>query len=58
LETAIRRREVSSSEVVDAHLAQIACHNPRLNAVVTLDADGARARAALGRATSGALLPR
>ena len=29
---------------MDAHLAQIACHNPRLNAVVTLDADGARAR--------------
>lgn len=44
--TAIRRREVSSVEVVDVHLAQIACHNPRLNAVVTVDEERARARAA------------
>lgn len=54
LATAIRRREVSSVEVVDAHLAQIERHNPRLNAIVTLDEDGARRRAreaddALGR---------
>lgn len=45
LATAIRRREVSSSEVVDAHLAHIERHNPRLNAIVTLDGDGARRRA-------------
>jgi amidase len=50
----IRRREVSSFEVVEAYLAQIARYNPDLNAVVTLDEDGARMRAresdaALGR---------
>ncbi len=54
LATAIQSREVSSAEVVDAHLAQIDRHNARLNAVVTLDEDGARERAqeadaALGR---------
>ena len=37
----IRRGEVSSVEVVEAYLAQIARHNPDLNAVVTLDEDGA-----------------
>jgi amidase len=42
---AIRRREVSSLEVVEAYLAQIARHNPDLQAVVTLDEDGARIRA-------------
>ena len=42
---AIRRREVSSVEVVEAYLAQIARHNPDLKAVVTLDEDGARIRA-------------
>ena len=41
-------------EIVDAYRAQIARHNPRLNAVVTLDDDGARVKAqeadaALGR---------
>ena len=41
---AIRRREVSSLEV-EAYLAQIARHNPDLQAVVTLDEDGARIRA-------------
>ena len=54
LAAAIQSREVSSAEVVDAHLAQIDRHNARLNAVVTLDEDGARemaqeADAALGR---------
>src|SRR5215207_9915993 len=52
--TAIQRGEVSSVEIVDAYLAQIDRHNERLNAVVTLDEDGARrkaqeAGAALGR---------
>jgi amidase len=41
LAAAIRRREVSSVEIVSAHLVHIGRHNPRLNAVVTLDADGA-----------------
>jgi amidase len=42
---AIRDRRISAIELLDAHLAQIAKHNPALNAVVTLDADGARQRA-------------
>jgi hypothetical protein len=44
LAEAIRRREVSL-EVVEAYLAQIARHNPDLNAIVTLDEDGARVKA-------------
>jgi amidase len=42
---AIQQREVSSLEIVDAYLAQIARHNPQLNAVVTLDKEGARGKA-------------
>jgi amidase len=50
----IHRREVSSVEVVEAYLAQISRHNAQLNAIVTLDEEGARRRAreadaALGR---------
>src|SRR5919202_3970622 len=45
LATAIRQRHVSASEVVEAHLAQIALHNPALNAIVTLDEDSAKQRA-------------
>jgi amidase len=41
----IRERHVSAVEVLEAHLAQIERHNPALNAIVTLDADGARRRA-------------
>jgi amidase len=41
----IRDRQVSAIEVLDAHLAQIAKHNPNLNAICTLDADNARTRA-------------
>ncbi|HLH00703.1 MAG TPA: amidase [Bryobacteraceae bacterium] len=43
---AIRRKEVSSREVVDAHLKQIERENSRLNAVVRVLADSARAAAA------------
>jgi amidase len=32
----IRDREVSAVEVLDAHLAQIAKHNAKLNAICTL----------------------
>ncbi len=39
-------REVSCVEVMDAHLAQVDEFNPRLNAIVTLVADRARATAA------------
>ncbi|MBM3489651.1 MAG: amidase [Alphaproteobacteria bacterium] len=54
LTAALRRREVGCVEVLDWQLARVAQHNPRLNAVIVLDRDGARARAeaadrALGR---------
>src|ERR1051326_3224326 len=42
---AIRDREVSSSEVVDAHLRRIEEVNPRLNAVVQVAPERARAEA-------------
>lgn len=45
LAEAIREREVSAVEVLDAYLAHIARHNPALNAIVTLDEEGARRRA-------------
>jgi amidase len=45
LAAAIRERRISSTEALNAHLAQIARHNPRLNAVVTLDEERARHRA-------------
>ncbi len=41
LAAAIRNREMSAVEVVEACLARIAQHNPALNAVVTLDDEGA-----------------
>src|SRR5438093_9679390 len=41
----IRRRELSASEVVAAHLEHVARQNPLLNAIVTLDIDGAKRRA-------------
>lgn len=41
----IRNHEVSSVEVVDAFIQQIQKHNPKLNAIVTLDEAGARRRA-------------
>ena len=42
---AVRAGEVSALEVVEAHLAHIHQHNPSLNAIVTLDEEGARAAA-------------
>jgi len=41
----IARKEVSSREVVEAHLARIATVNPKLNAIVQLTADSARKEA-------------
>src|SRR3954449_11381280 len=41
----VRAREVSARELLDAHLERIERLNPELNAIVTLDADGARAAA-------------
>src|SRR6266576_1341344 len=54
LAAAIRRRELSCLEVMEAHLARIEAVNPLLNAIVTLDAElglreAASADAALGR---------
>jgi amidase len=43
---AIRTREASAVEVLEAHLGRIGKYNGALNAIVTLDADGARASAA------------
>jgi amidase len=45
LAQAIRAKEVSSEEVVEAHLRRIEAVNPRLNAVVQLAADSGSARA-------------
>ncbi|MCX4826671.1 amidase family protein [Streptomyces sp. NBC_01142] len=42
---ALRERRITSRSLLDQHLAHIAKANPKLNAVVTLDADGARAAA-------------
>ena len=46
LATLIRTRQVSALEVSNSFLAQIERHNGGLNAIVTLDGDNARARAA------------
>ena len=46
LATAIRRREASCAEVMEAHLARIEAVNPSLNAIVTLDAERGRRGAA------------
>ena len=43
LAEAIRRREVSSRELLEHYLARVERLNGSLNAVVTLDPDGARA---------------
>jgi amidase len=45
LARSLRRREISSRELLDAYLSRIDAINPALNAVVTLDIDGARAEA-------------
>jgi amidase len=41
----IRQKTASATEVLEAHLQQIARHNPTLNAIVTLDEEAARQRA-------------
>ncbi|MBP2267362.1 amidase [Pseudarthrobacter sp. PvP004] len=59
LSAAIREKKVSAREVLAEHLNRIAEVNPVINAVVTLDADGAQAVAyrADQLTASGALLP-
>lgn len=51
LAQAIRDRQVSSVEVIEAHLERISRHNSRLNAICTLDAENARQRAKEADAT-------
>jgi amidase len=46
LASMIRNRAVSSVEVLDIHLAHIALHDPKLNAIVTLNETQARQQAA------------
>src|SRR5258708_8415205 len=45
LAAAIRAGRVSATEVLEAYLAQIATHNPTLNAIITMDAQRAYERA-------------
>lgn len=45
LATLIRERQVSATEVLEAHLQQIAQHNPKINAFITLDEETTRQRA-------------
>jgi amidase len=45
LATALRRREIGCRELLEHYLARVERLNPTLNAIVTLDVDGARARA-------------
>ena len=50
----LRAREISARELLDAHLDRIDRLNPDLNAVVTLDAEGARTAADAADAALGA----
>ncbi|MFD2056696.1 amidase [Mesorhizobium calcicola] len=45
LAAAIASRKISAVEALDAHLAQIDSHNGAVNAVISLDREGARERA-------------
>ncbi|MEP6491690.1 MAG: amidase [bacterium] len=45
LAASIQARDVSACEALDAHVAQIEEHNAALNAIVTMDIEGARTRA-------------
>src|SRR6266851_1567492 len=45
LAAAIRAGRVSATEVLEAYLAQIATHNPTLNAIITMNAQRAYERA-------------
>jgi amidase len=53
----LRGRRVGAVEVLDAYLARIGAENPRLNAVIHIDADGAYAAARKADARSRPLGP-
>ncbi|MGY2065829.1 amidase [Blastococcus sp. SYSU DS0619] len=53
----VRARQVSARELLDAHLARIERLDPQVNAVVTLDAEGARAAADAADAAQAAGQP-
>ena len=46
---ALDAEELSSAELVELYLSRISTHNPSLNAIVTVDADGCAARRNGGR---------
>jgi amidase len=57
LATLVRRKKIGCLELLDLYLARVGKYNPRLNAVIALDVEGARRRAraadrALARRTS------
>src|SRR5262245_1518791 len=41
----IRRKKVGCLELLDLYLARVEKYNPRLNAIIAMDAEGARRRA-------------
>jgi amidase len=45
LAAAIRRGRIGSRELLDLYLARIEKHNPKLNAIIAMDVEGARKRA-------------
>ena len=53
LAAAIRQRQLSPVEIVDAFLARIEALNPQLNAFLAVDADRARAAAKEAEAAKG-----
>jgi amidase len=57
LAAAIRAREVTCMEVMEAHLRRVEAVNPALNAIVTLDADLAMREADVADRADGALGP-
>jgi amidase len=45
LAAAIRTKKIGCLELLDLYLKRVAAHNPRLNAIVVMDVEGARKRA-------------
>ena len=45
LASKIKRREISAAELLDHFLGRVEKYNPRLNAIIWMDVEGARARA-------------